>query len=359
MIVTVRKWSEPISLSRRPSHSSPATVTSAKEHCKPAVFRACRAVSVVFAAAVCLTQATAVAQGLNFGGEGRADSFRERIGECPVEQLRAAWGELSPLEGAAVEAEVLRLCTERAELINGFIRAQAGLDIALGGLLAGQAAEREAISGLSPSATANEDAAVSQQQRTPKSVPDATEPAAEAGQTSDWVLAHASGPDSSEYVEAAQEVADGRSTGETANAAQSSAPDRIVLESLVSTVPAKLAPSEPPDSSWEALYAVQSGTGPWLALLEGRTCREITKPAAEPGAPALLLTECDSVRLLIGIGDRLPDGRRVMRISPVAVHVLPPAGEDGFEERVPWKRAGDEAAPAWTAWNAALEDPLP
>ena len=80
---------------------------------------------------------TAAAQSRPLGGRGeQADTpdIRDRLGGCPAESLRAAYAELGPLQGAAVEAEVLRLCTERAEQIGRLLTAQAELDAALGGL---------------------------------------------------------------------------------------------------------------------------------------------------------------------------------------------------------------------------------
>lgn len=57
--------------------------------------------------------------------------IRAALGDCPLEELRAAYAEMLPLEKAAVNREVLAICTERAEAIARFLDAQSGLDQAL------------------------------------------------------------------------------------------------------------------------------------------------------------------------------------------------------------------------------------
>ncbi|MCY4288596.1 MAG: hypothetical protein OXC63_08385 [Aestuariivita sp.] len=57
--------------------------------------------------------------------------LRTTLGDCPAELLRDAWTEMLPLEAAAVEREVLALCTERAEAMAKFLAAQAELDTSL------------------------------------------------------------------------------------------------------------------------------------------------------------------------------------------------------------------------------------
>ena len=57
--------------------------------------------------------------------------LRTTLGDCPATLLRDAWTEMLPLEAAAVEREVLALCTERAEAMAEFLAAQAELDKSL------------------------------------------------------------------------------------------------------------------------------------------------------------------------------------------------------------------------------------
>ena len=59
----------------------------------------------------------AEAQSRPFGTSSDSD-LRTTLGDCPVNALRAAWDEMDALEAVAVETEVLRLCTDRAEAIN-------------------------------------------------------------------------------------------------------------------------------------------------------------------------------------------------------------------------------------------------
>lgn len=62
--------------------------------------------------------------------DGRAD-LRTLLGDCPRELLREAWDDMEALETAAVEVEVLTICTERAEAIARLLDAQGRLDGAL------------------------------------------------------------------------------------------------------------------------------------------------------------------------------------------------------------------------------------
>ena len=53
-------------------------------------------------------------------GPGGSADLRTTLGDCPVTALRAAWGDMMPLEAVAVEAEVLRLCTELRRTSRNF-----------------------------------------------------------------------------------------------------------------------------------------------------------------------------------------------------------------------------------------------
>ncbi len=77
--------------------------------------------------------ATGIAQSDPFGtvADGQAD-LRALFGDCPRERLTEAWNEIEGLEAAAVELEVLRICTDRAEAIARLMDAQARLDGSLG-----------------------------------------------------------------------------------------------------------------------------------------------------------------------------------------------------------------------------------
>ena len=257
-------------------------------------------VVVALAAAMALSAAAVHAQGI--ATLGQEDGFRARLGDCPVEQLRAAWGGMSTLEAAAVEAEVLRLCTERAEAINRFIRSQDELDVALGGLVARQA-------------TAKAPPAASDIPANPPVDPD---------------------PDR--------------------------AGDRMPARSSDFPPPAAdgvTMAAPPPDRGtpvWLVSYTVQAGGGPWLAMLRGEICRTITLPPAEPGAPAEVRTLCDPTHGLYGVGDPLPDGWRVGSISAESVHLRPPEGQGDGMERISWSRPGDGSRAAEVTWNAVPEE---
>ena len=53
------------------------------------------------------------------------------IGDCPDELLKQAWIEEHPLQAAAVEREIIVLCTERAEAITAFLKTRIAQDIVL------------------------------------------------------------------------------------------------------------------------------------------------------------------------------------------------------------------------------------
>ena len=76
--------------------------------------------------------ATGIAQSRPIGtGSGAVPDIRETLGDCPAQLLRRAWNEMLPLETAAVEREVLALCTERAEAMARFLDAQSELNKAM------------------------------------------------------------------------------------------------------------------------------------------------------------------------------------------------------------------------------------
>ena len=77
--------------------------------------------------------ATGTAQTDPFGADADAQAdLRSLFGDCPRERLTEAWNEIEGLEAAAVELEVLRICTDRAEAIARLMDAQARLDGSLG-----------------------------------------------------------------------------------------------------------------------------------------------------------------------------------------------------------------------------------
>ena len=81
--------------------------------------------------AVPLSFTFATAHSQPMGARLSNPDVRSTLGDCPAQLLRQAWAEMLPLETAAVEREVLTLCTERAETIAQFLRAQDRLNTAL------------------------------------------------------------------------------------------------------------------------------------------------------------------------------------------------------------------------------------
>ena len=265
---------------------------------------------------------------------------------------------------------MLRLCTERAEQINRFLRAQAELDVALGALVARQASASEApapppqAQAAAPGGGSDDPAVEQPADGLSAETPPPEPPDAPAGHAE---LQLPSGdPDSGSGPEEALASAS-RASAEPADrpaplfpfdplAPEASGPPDLRPESPPLPAPVSPQPAPrpaPAASEWKAVYAVQSADGPWTALLVGETCREVRLRPAEPGAQASFRTECETERGLFGVGDRLSDGRWVERISAVAVHVLRD-GEGRPPERVPWASSGDAAAPAWPAGHSPM-----
>lgn len=63
------------------------------------------------------------------------EAIQDRLGACPVEEMREAFADMDALERVAVEQEVLRLCTARAVLVGEFLAAHRDLRAALGPLV--------------------------------------------------------------------------------------------------------------------------------------------------------------------------------------------------------------------------------
>ncbi len=246
------------------------------------------------------------AQTRPLGATPPASSLASRLGDCPVEALRRAWDGLDTLEAVAVEEEVLRLCTVRAERIAAFLTAQQEIDSVMSDLLpAGPSVPGE----------------------TPPVDTDPTDPV-------------------DPFLRPAPNPGPAAPTGILPDAAPAD-PDR---ETIYSPTPTQTV--------WQVLYTVRAGEGAWTASITGtREVPVLRPPAPAPegvpdtasGMPAPVFdwqTETDGP-LLRSAGEALPDGRRIARIDAAGVAL----GDLGPLETLPWVgNTADSNRPGVADW---------
>ncbi len=286
----------------------------------------------------------------------------ERLGECPVENLRNAWADMEALEVVAVEQEVLRLCTERAELTAGFLKAHQELRTAVGDLLpplpaavaANLDADGSAPSGVQATGAVDEPgineatpdpmAGDAMGERVPTG-PDAAAIAGGEGQ------AAPSGVHEAESAGEADGLLDrfASSLGFKAEDAAPNPPPEAEITTLPppgavsAEVPAAaaVAPPEPPEPSWQVLFTARGGDGAWLAALQEVNPPPLLLaplPAADGEDVAALpsvLAPRPPLSVLLTVGERLSAaGPVIVRIDGHAVEVA--QDPDGETETVPW-----------------------
>ena len=120
-----------------------------------------------------LPAGSARAQSRPLGGETPSDyqpadtaaTIRQMLGSCPIDELRAAWGETDVFEGVAVNEEVLRICTGWADDITRVVTAHREAEAAVAALLApaeqAVPADRTSGAGSGPADIAASDAPLS------------------------------------------------------------------------------------------------------------------------------------------------------------------------------------------------------
>ena len=331
-----------------------------------------------------------------------APGLRATLGECPADLLRRAWGELLPLEAAAVEREVLALCTERSEAIAGFLSAQARLDAALAergaaatrpaaapdadpvpgearmARLRGEVADlRARIARLEGEPERPETAAALEGLRDGLATAEADLARLEGGG------AGASG--TSPAPEAAAAGAETHGTAATPSAAESVPPPGAgpVAAAAAGNGPqgprlsddGAGAPLPPPGTSpaadagapsaprrregpteWTAVFAVRADGGPWRVRLQGSRETHLPVPDAGDGdAPVrwTQVTERDPP-LTLAVGDSLPDGAALLSVTPEGVEIGDPEDPDAAR-LVPFATA-DAGEPAALAWDVEVPE---
>lgn len=277
----------------------------------------------------------AQAQPIDGTGQGVSpDSLVSELVSCPQEALSAAYADMGALEGDAVAKEVLRLCTERAEVITDFLNAQADLGRALSEV----AASRPAPAIAPPAPTA-------------PPPPEPSEGAASGGDTAGFGAMR-------DRMEELRELA-------IANDAQVSAmrtgPDRTVgtaagetadglepVSALETTDPELDLPAG--ETVWEVVYTTRSGEGGWLAAIRGSLGLRVALPTPGEAEATSRSPFEPQDPLLMRVGETLRDGREIARIDSGGVWVH--AGEGSSDtELLPWAENGDAAAPGVMEWT--------
>ena len=262
---------------------------------------------------------TASAQSRPLGAEPETADLRARLGDCPVALLRQAWTEMLPLEAAAVEREVLALCTERAEAMARHLEAQTWLDRTLaegerhpgepsGGPRAG-GAPGEAPRDLTPGATTTPD--------TPAPVPgDATAdhttvtPFASAQEDPAQGLAH--GPITAPHLSPPEN----RGTTPTV-------PPNMTLTATTASEGAGL----PADrrTEWQVVHAVRRGEGPWRVRFRGTGEIAIFVPGRTSDDPTTIRWQTVSDGpVTLAVGETLPDGLTLLGVTAAGVTLADP-----------------------------------
>ena len=340
---------------------------------------------------------------------GAPSDIRAALGDCPADLLRRAWNEMLPLEAAAVEREVLALCTERSEAMAAFMAAQERLDGALAERRASAAAssgtllqagsgpddarmERlrgeieslrariarlegepkrpetdDTLAGLRDElATAEADLAQLEGGAAPAGNPDVPPPgsvAAGDAVAGDPPAEDPSPPSGTEPVAAAAPDA-------KAVPGPSSTEDAVVSVpppgTLLSPTPAQAAPGpQEGPTEWQVLFAARGADGPWHVRLQGR--REISFPVpvaaateGEGDGAAMIPTEIrwrtvteSDPPVDVSVGGTLPDGLEVLAVTDEGVELGDPWDPDAAPILVRFATAED-SEPGALAWDFDL-----
>ena len=286
------------------------------------------------------------------------------LGDCPDDLLRQAWLKEQPLQTAAVEAEVLALCTERAEAIAAFLRKRVLLDAALG-RLQGPTSADATLTPQSPSLPESQVEAlraeigalkdrIARLEREPQQ-PETEERLnqlradLEVAEAELNLATPAETPADSELREgqAAQDPAainlpdTSRVPQGSSNAAQPS----------TTAIPVSL-PERPP--VWNVLYAIRSADGPWQVALQATREIPITIPATDPNEPPTIRwqTHVDEP-VTLAVNDKLSDGRTLLAVTDEGVTLGDPAARAVAQDFIPFEY---DPTPGTLEWKVIKEE---
>ena len=311
---------------------------------------------IMLAIAAVVVASAAFAQPRALGGDTEANTVSDpgatfTLGDCPDDLLRQAWLEEQPLQTAAVEAEVLALCTERAEAIAAFLRKRVLLDATVGRVQAPTSAgaistpQSSSLPESQVEALRAEISALNDRIARLESEPQQPETeerlnqlradleVAEAELNLATETAPAETPTDSELREgqAAQDPAaidlpdTSRVPQGSSNAAQPS----------TTAIPVSL-PERPP--VWNVLYAIRSADGPWQVALQATREIPITIPATDPNEPPTIRwqTHVDEP-VTLAVNDKLSDGRTLLAVTDDGVTLGDPAARAVAQDLIPFE----------------------
>ncbi|MDE0694942.1 MAG: hypothetical protein OXH76_03805 [Boseongicola sp.] len=269
------------------------------------------------------------------------EAILERLGPCPVEELRQAWPEMETLERAAVEQEVIRLCTERAVLVGEFLAAHRDLRAALGPLV-------PELPGPVPAPAAG---------RSRNDVPPADQAADVAASPVDpsgqdgGLLERLSGTLGFEAVADAPNPP-GDQAGDLPFR-DLPPPGAVPPEGgdvRTTALGEADAPAVPAGRSWEVLFTARRSDGAWLAMIRETNPAPLVLPALSPfeGEEAAALPPVLAPRppesALVSEGEPLAAGGPVvLRINARGVEITPES--DGDAVVLPWASGASAIEP--------------
>lgn len=297
------------------------------------------------------------------------EAVQDRLGPCPIEELREAWSDMEGVERAAVEAEVIRLCTERAVLVGELLAAHRDLRAALGPLVPELPAPVVAPAAVEAAEILGAGSAGAETAAEAVETPDVGIPGAEAAAVEPDIAAGGDVP-----PDASDPVADVASTAGPGGAGEpfgqladilgleggADAPGRSgdaggdpSLRTLpppgaalpedepgqATVLDGAAAPVEPAEPSWEVLFTVKRSDGKWLAMIRETNPPPLVLPAlatADGDAPAPPVFAPRPPESVLVSEDELlaEDGPVVVRIDRAGVEISPRS--DGESEVLPW-----------------------
>ena len=321
-------------------------------------------------AATVVVASAAFAQPRAPGGDPEANSISDpdpnfTLGDCPDDLLRQAWLAEQPLQTAAVEAEVLALCTERAEAIAAFLRKRVLLDAALGRL---------------QTPTSSGATSTPRSPSLPESQVEALR--TEIGALNDRIARLESEPQQPETEERLNQLRADLEVAETELAlAGAAAPTGIPSDAgsdAAQSVPESASSSssntslaQPPGSAneaqpattftptgrppvWNVLYAVRSADGPWQVALQATREIPISIPAADPNVPPTIhwQTTLDEP-VTLSVNDKLTDGRTLLAVTDEGVTLGNPSARAVAQDLIPFDY---DPTPGTLEWRVIKEE---
>ncbi|MCY4304382.1 MAG: hypothetical protein OXC62_06330 [Aestuariivita sp.] len=365
-----------------------STYVVSPEHCCSVTFRSIRLLNSTFVAiliVICSGFFSPALAQQPLGAAFQPSDVRATLGDCPAPLLRQAWAEMLPLETAAVEREVLALCTERAETISSFLRAQERLDIAISLVRVSDISSnleasdglvdrlrddvsdlRTRITRLEQGPERPETRATLARLRDDLDIAEADLAQAErargrgvTSQDSDSADESTTSPQTSppEATPATTVPAIEPSDRDPPPLDDSAGADRSIAPPSSATIApevdlsvAQVATEQSVVSDWEVLHAVKRGDDDWRVLLQGSREIQMLIPSTTPDSPPTIHVSIErDPPITVSINEDLPDGWRVRDVTDDGVEL-----EDTDDpSHVQVLRFSDDHTPGNVAWTVS------